>query len=153
MNNRQVKFFFVILLSSALILPLFFVSASQSEIQISVSAAVRGTSTPATSTPPGPEPEPGPTSPGPWGGGGGGSYIPPETSIIFKGKAYPSAYLNISKNEVAVATFRADSSGLFEREISGLAGDQFAAPETGLRVRGAWALQRATRGCGRRDFV
>jgi len=52
-------------------------------------------------------------------GGGGGA---PPANVIFKGRAYPNAYLIIFKDEVVAATFFAESSGLFEKELTGVRG-------------------------------
>jgi len=52
-------------------------------------------------------------------GGGGGA---PPANVIFKGRAYPNAYLTIFKDEVVAATFFAESSGLFEKELTGVRG-------------------------------
>jgi len=83
------------------------------QINISVGAQVSGpTPTPtATPTPPPPPPP----------GGGGPVYIPAETKVIFKGRAYPLAVLTLLKNNTVISTFGAESSGLFEREIRGIA--------------------------------
>lgn len=77
---------------------------SPPQVQISVSAEVPGILPP-------PPPPP-----------GGGAPLPPPAKVIFKGKAYPSAFLTISKNGQVAATFKAFSSGLFERELTGLPG-------------------------------
>jgi len=76
-----------------------------STVNISVSAQVAG------ETP----------SPPPPGGGGG---VPPSlpANVIFKGRAYPNAFLTILKNNVVTATFFAESSGLFEKELTGVSG-------------------------------
>lgn len=55
------------------------------------------------------------------GGGGGTIIIPSATKVVFKGRAYPLANLTLSKNGGVIATFKAQTSGLFEREISGIA--------------------------------
>jgi hypothetical protein len=56
------------------------------------------------------------------GGGGGGSVIiPPNNKVVFKGRAYPFAILTILKNDIVIAVFKAEQSGLFEREINGIA--------------------------------
>jgi hypothetical protein len=78
----------------------------ESTVNISVSAQV--------GAPPPPPPPP-----------SGGVYVPPETKVILKGRAYPKALLTILKNEVVAATFFAQPSGLFERELSGLAGGTY----------------------------
>ena len=61
--------------------------------------------------------------PSPPGGGGGGVVPPsPPANVIFKGRAYPNAALTIFKDEVVAATFFAESSGLFEKELTGVRG-------------------------------
>lgn len=79
-------------------------------VDISVSARVK----PATTTPPTPAPPP-----PPW------IYIPPETEVILKGRAYPLANLTILKNGTVISTFKAENSGLFERKIKGIAGGTY----------------------------
>lgn len=76
-----------------------------STVDISVSAEVAG------------EEEPTPPS-------GGGGIIPPSppANVIFRGRAYPNAHLTILKDEVVAATFFAESSGLFEKELTGVRG-------------------------------
>lgn len=91
----------------------FFVFASSGQVDISVQATVSGTGTPPI------PPQP------PTGGGGGSVYIPPTTKVIFKGRAYPQAFLTLSKNGQVIATFFAEKSGLFEREITGIAGGNY----------------------------
>jgi len=60
-------------------------------------------------------PPPGPPFPG----------GPALAEIIFKGKAYPSAFLTILKNGKVAATFFAESSGLFETKLTGLQGGRY----------------------------
>jgi len=60
-----------------------------------------------------------PTSPP---GGGGGSISLPPAKVIFRGKAYPNASLTILKNEAVVATFFAESTGEFEKKLTGVTG-------------------------------
>lgn len=79
------------------------------DINISVSATVSGTSTP-------PIPPVIPVIPS------GGSYVPPDTEIIFKGRAFPLAIVTILKNNTIIANFKAEQSGLFERTIRGIPG-------------------------------
>jgi len=83
-----------------------------STVNISVSATVGG----------GPPPPPPPSPPG-------APAVP--TKVIFKGKAYPDAFLTILKNGVVAATFLAESSGLFEKELTGISG--------GVYIFGIWA--------------
>jgi len=47
---------------------------------------------------------------------------PPHLSVkvIFQGKAYPNAFLTLLKNGKVTATFFAEESGLFERDLDGL---------------------------------
>lgn len=107
---------FLLLLFSFLILfPVLVQSQQTSEIEISVSAQVSATSSPPPPPPPPPPP----------GGGGGGIYIPPTTKVIFKGRAYPQAFLTLSKNGQVIATFFANNLGLFEKEINGIAGGNY----------------------------
>lgn len=79
------------------------------DVNISVSASVKSTSTPPI---PPDEPQP-PTD---------GSYIPPETEVVFRGKAFPSALVTILKNGSVIASFKADQYGNFERRASGMPG-------------------------------
>jgi len=58
----------------------------------------------------------GPTPPGGGGGGGGGG----PANIIFEGRAYPKAFITLLKNGVVAATFFAENSGLFKRELTGV---------------------------------
>jgi len=53
-----------------------------------------------------------------------GGVVPPSppANVIFEGRAYPNAYLTIFKNEVVATTFFAESSGLFEKELTGVRG-------------------------------
>ena len=84
-----------------------FCQPPQSTVNISVSAEVAGEA-----------PSPPPPSPG------GGGVVPPSppAKVIFEGKAYPKAFLTISKNGVVAATFFAESSGLFRKELTGVQG-------------------------------
>lgn len=106
--------FLVLLFSFLILFPVLVQSQQTSEIEISVSATVS-----ATSSPPPPPPPPS------GGGGGGEIYIPPTTKVIFTGRAYPQAFLTLSKNGQVVATFFAKGTGLFERELSGIAGGNY----------------------------
>jgi len=72
-----------------------------STVDISVSAEVAGEESPPS---------------------GGGVSASPPANVIFKGRAYPNAYLTILKGKVVAATFFAESSGLFEKELTGVRG-------------------------------
>jgi hypothetical protein len=50
------------------------------------------------------------------GGGGGGG----ETRVIFIGRAYPKAFITLLKDGKVAATFLAESSGLFKKELTGV---------------------------------
>jgi len=56
------------------------------------------------------------------GGGGGGG----ETKVIFEGRAYPKAFITLLKNGAVTATFFAENSGLFKKELTGLSGGTYA---------------------------
>lgn len=58
-----------------------------------------------------------PTPPGGGGGGGGGGG---PASVIFQGRAYPKAFITLLKNGAVAATFFAENSGLFKRELTGI---------------------------------
>jgi hypothetical protein len=92
--------FFILLLIISILSPLF-VFAQQQEVEISVGTTV------IEPTPPPPPPPPGVSRP---------------TRLILEGRAYPLAYLTILKNGDVTATFFAEESGLFERELSGISG-------------------------------
>jgi hypothetical protein len=116
---------FCLVILFLIIFPVFFPNfgnCQTSTVNISVSATVAG------EAPPPPPPPPGD---GGGGGGGGEAYIHPGTKVILKGRAYPLCYLTILKNGATVAVFQAQESGLFEREISGIAG--------GMYTFGIWA--------------
>lgn len=49
----------------------------------------------------------------------GAPYIPP-TKVVFEGRAYPDAILTLLKNDRVTATFSAESSGLFKKELTGI---------------------------------
>ncbi|KPJ71221.1 hypothetical protein AMJ50_02890 [Parcubacteria bacterium DG_74_3] len=68
-----------------------------------------------------PSPPPPPPPPPPGGGGPG----PIVTKAVFRGKAYPLAFLTILKNGEVAATFFAKETGLFEKELSGIAGGTY----------------------------
>jgi len=107
MKNLWILFFLVLIL-----FPFFaYGQFTPQEVDISVSASVR------------------PEAPPPSGGGG---YIPPpKTQVVFKGKAYPLAFLTLLKNGEVAATFFAKESGLFEKTLTGLPG--------GIYTFGIWA--------------
>ena len=91
-----------------------------STVNISVSAEV-----------PGEEPPPPPP------GGGGGVPPSPPAKVVFKGRAYPNAALTILKNNIVVTTFSAETSGLFEKELTGIRG--------GVYNFGIWAEDKEGR--------
>ncbi|MBU2577444.1 hypothetical protein KKA69_01275 [Patescibacteria group bacterium] len=64
---------------------------------------------------------------------GGGVPAPPPapTRVIFEGRAYPEAFLTLLKDGKVAATFFAESSGLFKKELTGI-------PE-GTYTFGIWA--------------
>jgi hypothetical protein len=62
---------------------------------------------------------PSPTLPG----GRGGIIMP--TTIIFEGRAYPKAFLTLLKDGKVTATFFAESSGLFKKELTGISGGTY----------------------------
>jgi len=55
--------------------------------------------------------------------GGGAPLIP--ARVIFKGKAYPKAFLFLLVNQKVTATFFADSTGFFKKELTGLSGGKY----------------------------
>lgn len=59
------------------------------------------------------------------GGGGGGGYIPPATSVIFIGRAYPSSQIFLLKDAQVVAQTISDSAANFKTSISGLSGGNY----------------------------
>lgn len=122
------KAFRIILLSLILVsLPVLIFAQVTKQVDVSVEATVNS----------GVEPPPPPPPPPPSGGGGGGVYVATGTKAILKGKAYPSAMITILKNGAVTAIFRAEASGLFEKELSGLAGGNYTfgifAEDTELR--------------------
>jgi hypothetical protein len=58
-----------------------------------------------------------PTPPGGGGGGGGGGG---PANVIFQGRAYPKAFITLLKDGKVAATFLAESSGLFKKELTGV---------------------------------
>jgi len=57
--------------------------------------------------------------------GPGGGVVIRTGKVVFKGKAYPKAFLTLSKNDKIAATFSAESSGFFEKELSGVRGGTY----------------------------
>jgi len=49
-----------------------------------------------------------------------GPVLPPQAKVIFEGRAYPKAFLTLLKNDKVAATFFAESSGLFRKELTGV---------------------------------
>ena len=90
-----------------------------SEVQISVSAEV-----------PAPGEEEEEEEPPPAGGGGAVTF-PAAAKVVFEGRAYPNSLLTILKDGVVAATFFAESSGLFKKELTGIQG--------GIYTFGIWA--------------
>ncbi|KPJ56952.1 hypothetical protein AMJ49_03505 [Parcubacteria bacterium DG_74_2] len=84
-----------------LIFPLFVFSQITQQVDIEISARVKV-------TPLGPPPPPGVFVP------------PPPGKIILKGMTSPFANLTVFKSGTVCATFQASSSGLFEKEITGI---------------------------------
>lgn len=64
-------------------------------------------------------------------GRGSGWVPPPPATVILQGKAYPNALLTVLKHGKVVATFEADPSASFEKEITGLL--------EGTYIFGLWA--------------
>ncbi len=69
-----------------------------------------------------PSPPPQPQAPQIFTPGG----IYPLTKVIFKGRAYPDAFLTLLKNGEVAGTFFAEDSGIFEKEISGLENGRYS---------------------------
>jgi len=80
-----------------------------SQVNISISAQVGV-----------PSPVPSPPS-----GGGITPPFPSPAKVVFEGRAYPNAFLTVLKNGVVAATFFADSSGLFKKELTGIRGGTY----------------------------
>jgi len=117
----------ILILASFLVLIFFPESGYAQQINISVSARVTGTSTPVFC---GDgicnDAETCGSCPADCSScGGGGVVIPSETTVIFKGRAYPLANLTILKNNIVISTFKAQEGGLFERTINGIAGGTY----------------------------
>ncbi len=117
MYNKRMKFF-VCLMTAGIVfsfLPIFdLVQAAPPpplDIPISVTITV-----PVSSPTPSPSPSPSPPA------GGGGEAPAQPTKVVFKGRAYPTAFLTLLKNDKVAATFVAEDTGLFEKELTGLPG-------------------------------
>ena len=54
---------------------------------------------------------------------GGGAVLP--ATVIFEGRAYPKAFLTLLKNDKVAATFFAENSGLFKKELTGMSGGTY----------------------------
>lgn len=118
------RFFLIIFFLFIFLSPSFvFAETAATQVNISVNAVVEG-----EGYGPGPEDVRPPSGDSGWTGG---TYVPPETKVIFKGKAYPEAFLTLLKDGKVAATFLADESGLFQKEINSLAG--------GTYTFGVWA--------------
>lgn len=62
----------------------------------------------------------------PSGGGGGGSFVlPPVTSVIFSGRAYPQSAVTLLKDAQIAATTIAGADANFQISISGLSGGNY----------------------------
>lgn len=112
--SRQVKPLILLLGIILIFFPVLGYSQN-SESYISISAEVQGQ---AVLPPPPPEQLP-PGAP---------AIIPPfpPAKVIFEGRAYPDAFLTLLKNGMVAATFFAESSGLFAKEITGFPGGNYA---------------------------
>lgn len=107
------KGFYILLIIISLFLPITgYGQALPVETNISVSVTV-------------------PSPHGPPSGGGCCAFFSSSAKIVFKGMAYPGASLTLLKNNKTAATFSADSSGLFKKELTGLS--------SGIYNFGIWA--------------
>jgi hypothetical protein len=59
------------------------------------------------------------------GGGGGGGYVPPVTSVVFSGRAYPKSTVTLLKDAQIAATTIAGSDAMFSITLSGLSGGNY----------------------------
>jgi len=59
------------------------------------------------------------------GGGGGGAPLLEPGKVVFQGRAYPQAFLTLFKNGAVAATFAAENSGLFEKELTGISAGRY----------------------------
>ena len=91
-----------------------FAQALPVEKEISITVTVRGAAPP-------PPPPPAAAAAPP----------PAPAKVIFEGRAYPKAFLTLLKDGKVVATFFAESSGLFRKELTGISG--------GVYTFGIWA--------------
>lgn len=98
-----------ILLLLLAVLIFFPILGNAQQVEISVSAEVRG---PGAPPPPPPPPPP--------SGGGGAVIIVLPANVIFKGRAYPKTLLTLLRNGQVAATFFAENSGLFQKELTGV---------------------------------
>jgi len=53
----------------------------------------------------------------------GGAPLP--ANVIFEGRAYPKAFLTLLKDDKVAATFFAENSGLFKKELTGISGGTY----------------------------
>ena len=51
--------------------------------------------------------------------------VPAPANVIFEGRAYPKAFLTLLKDDKVAATFFAESSGLFKKELTGVSGGRY----------------------------
>jgi hypothetical protein len=101
------RFFLVLIILLNLIFFPFFALTQQQSRSLDISALI------------GVEEEPPPPPPSIPGVGG------QPTKIVFRGRAYPNAFLTLLKNNEVASTFFAEDSGLFEDELLGLAGGTY----------------------------
>lgn len=107
-SKRKYGNFLILFLGIILILFPIFGFGQTSTVEISVSALVGGEVPPP---PPPPLPPGGPP--------------PPIAKVVFEGRAYPDAFLTLLRNGVTAATFFADSSGVFKKELTGIMGGRY----------------------------
>ena len=55
----------------------------------------------------------------------GGGAPPLPATVIFEGRAYPKAFLTLLKDDRVAATFFAENSGLFKKELTGISGGTY----------------------------
>jgi hypothetical protein len=51
---------------------------------------------------------------------------PAPANVIFEGRAYPKAFLTLLKDDKVAATFFAENSGLFKKELTGVSGGTYS---------------------------